>query len=97
LLHENYITEWSLKLSACLCYIEYPHPKDVLVNDRITIIGNHSKLVWYDSAVKDCSLSMRSAQTIREIGSELVAIGGSDGTIDVMMGGMRLMTLFHRA
>lgn len=59
------------------------------------IIGNHSKLIWYDTVQKDYNLSMRSAQTIKEISDGLVAVGGSDQLIDILVGGMRLMTLFY--
>ena len=39
---------------------------------------------------------MRSARTIKELGADHLAVGGSDGIIDILIGGMRLMTLFHR-
>jgi hypothetical protein len=64
--------------------------------NSISIIGNHSKLIWYDTAQKECKLSMRSARTIKELGVEHLAVGGADGIIDILIGGMRLMTLFHR-
>jgi hypothetical protein len=61
------------------------------------IIGSHSKLIWFDNTQKEYNLSMRSARTICEIGQEFVAVGGSDGIIDILVGGMRLMTIFHSA
>ena len=39
---------------------------------------------------------MRSVEVMKEIGSNLFAVGGSDNLIDVFQNGMRLMTLFKR-
>jgi hypothetical protein len=64
--------------------------------NRIIIIGNHSKLVWFDSSLKETKISMRSARVVKELKGNCIMIGGSDGVIDVLVDGMRLMTLFAR-
>jgi hypothetical protein len=96
-LHDNYVTCWSIKLASCIEYYEYIHPRSVLLfKEQLLIAGPFPLLTVVDDVARELELSMRSAKVIKEMSSDIIAVGGSEGVVDLLLGGSRLMTLFTK-
>lgn len=91
--HVNYVTVWSLHTCTCQGLIESHNCCDATVQHKeLLVVGSHSKLLSLGEG-GGCELSLRSAGTLAQLKDGRLAVGGSEGMVDLLVGRMRQATL----
>lgn len=86
-LHEHYITEWNLKFSAALTYLQINNPTSLIqFKDKIYIACMNSKLIILNEKAEHqlVSTSLRCIKALKQISESFIAVAGADGIVDIL-------------
>lgn len=94
-LHDNYISEWSFELGACIAVIRICNPKCMVkVDNSLLVAGPYQDVIEIkDGEYKARETSMKSVTSLCQFGT-LIVEGGADNLIDIRTPAMRIVTLY---